>query len=253
MFKLRFIFLGSIFSITSFLLYKIHLEFLGTAADSTFNKINSQDFNLNYLIFYLDNDTIKFKQATEGRVKKALKAPLYYIGDYNEVSKIPKDLLFEEVIDGFTKNLLEKEGLYFKVYNPDFLLMVISWAEKFKYWAEISNNNDVFYEAISYYWFNEVALRLTAYVKDEPSLTNSFKFKFLLEKCSQNNFLVNIPETSIEKLQKNFIKGNFKHLISASWSDIKIWQKIVILGFVMFTVSSYLFFILYLLKLNSLK
>jgi hypothetical protein len=229
------------------------LEFLGAATDSTFNKINSQDFNLNYVIFFLDNDSLKFKKATEGRVKEEFKVPLYYIGDYNGVSKIPKDLLFKVVIDGFTKNLLEKEGSYFKVYNPDFLIMVISWADKFKYWAELSGNNDVFYEAISYYWFNEVALRLTAYVKDEPSLTNSFKFKFLLEKCSQNNFLVNIPETSVEKLQKNFFKGNFKHLISASWSDIKIWQKIVFLVFVMFTASSYIYFILYLVKLKSLK
>jgi hypothetical protein len=74
-----------------------------------------------------------------------------------------------------------------------------------------------------------------------------------VQQCNQALYFVNVEETKYEKFKKNLLANHWVHLVQASWSDAKAWQKGVFLLVFLCSVFTYLFTIISFVNKTTLK
>jgi len=142
--------------------------------------------------------------------------------------------------EALTSKLEKRVVAYFSGYQPDSLIVIIQWAEKYRNYAELEPQNELFYKSIYDYWMGKVASTVTAYASEIPSRKYNFKFKYLLNRCVEQRYSPGTKVTSGEKAFNNLIYNNWGHLINASWNQTSVLQKIVFFTFFVFTLIGYL-------------
>lgn len=154
---------------------------------------------------------------------------------------VNQDNLGQQVLaNALTQFLREDEAInIFSTYNPDSLLSVIDWVEKFEAYARIDKENELLYTAVYEFWLGEISSYLSNRQHENTSLQYDFKFQFLAQKCAVLKYPVNIKESKIEKFKKNLIAGNWSHLINATWNDSPFYLRLVYITGILFTLLAY--------------
>jgi len=145
--------------------------------------------------------------------------------------------------EALTNKLMPSVQNIFKEYNPDSLLFVLEWAESLKYYAVLDSKNSIFYEAVSDFWLGEISKGLTAFQHEKKSLKNDFRFQFLAQRCAFQKYPVNIKGSKIEKFKNSLLSGNWAHLIKATWNDLSLFFKWLVLFAFIGTFISFFFFL----------
>lgn len=240
MIKSRLILYGSLIFNILFILFFIALLWKNNEDNSTFISGRSDYFD-QYKYFFVDNNRINFiSQKMSGSYSEASEKGIYAIANMGDLDQFISKHALDSLMYSYTNGILFLEQANLEKYDPDYVFTLLEWADQFKFWSKISSEHQFLFEAISSYWYNEIALLLSQESEADPKVRNSYKFRFLSERCNQNNYHVNIPETKIEKVQKNFLRGNWNHLISATWNDTSIGQKVLLLLLGLLTFLAYL-------------
>lgn len=144
------------------------------------------------------------------------------------------------VSEALTTKLEPRLVNYLHPYNPDSLLVLVQWAEKFQHYAEIDPANDILHESIYNYWMDKVSNQLGKFSAEESSRKYDYKFKYLRSRCIEKRFVPAIKVTSEEKAFNNLVYGNYGHLLNASWNQTSILQKAVFVILVLLTLYGYI-------------
>lgn len=164
-----------------------------------------------------------------------------------------KDLIQLGLITLLTEQTLQKVNWKLEVYNPDKIKGTLNWLSTLNVAAKLYPDNEIIYLSVTDYWFNILSGKLTEYQKINPDIRYYFKFRYLVQHCNQALYFVNVEETKYEKVKKNLLANHWVHLIQASWSDAKAWQKGVFLLVFLFTMFTYLFTIISFFNKTTLK
>jgi len=164
-----------------------------------------------------------------------------------------KDLIQFGLITLLTEQTLQKVKGNMEVYNPDKIKGILDWLSTLNVAAKLDPDNEIIYLSVTDYWFNFISGKLTEYQKINPDIRYYFKFRYLVQHCNEALYFVNVEETKYEKVKKNLLANHWVHLIQASWSDAKAWQKGVFLLVFLLTMFTYLFTIISFVNKTTLK
>lgn len=170
---------------------------------------------------------------------------------YNNVRFIQEDLVLLDSIakdpsigrqlmsELLTNRLYHRDSAKLATYNPDSLLALLQWAEKFRYYAEADAANSILYKSISSYWLSHICDRLSAYSRESPSGKYAFKYKYLVARCHELKFTTAVKVGKMEKVVDNLTGNNWAHLVNASWNQTSILQKIIFIFIGLVSIYGY--------------
>lgn len=138
-----------------------------------------------------------------------------------------------EVYKFFTRSIylpyLNKNKL--TTYNPSELLKRISFAEKLKIIGTENELAGLYMLPISDLYFQSVSEDLEKFQATETDLVNNFDYQYLVQRCTENQYLPNRKEKNIDKFLKTYIESDYFHLINTTINKTSIFQKLFILAF----------------------
>lgn len=148
--------------------------------------------------------------------------------------------LNREIISiALTQKLEERIKPTFVKYNPDSLISIIQWAEKFNQYQQFDKKNAKLYKVIYKYWINFVANQLGEYYQKEPKHKYDFKFQYVSSICQSKNLTPSVGNTNKEKIVAYVINKEYSYLFSRFWYGTSFVWKLVILLFLILTAYSY--------------
>lgn len=172
--------------------------------------------------------------------------------DTKNISAIKEDLI---LMDSFCKNSVlnrkvmwialtdsmeEKFCKEIPVYNPDALIMQLSWAVKFNHYSDIDKENSQLFKAIYDHWLNFISQKLRDQYREDYFVKYSFKHKYLVSRCEENNYNPNIgTDNKYEKAMDHIINNNWSYLINRIWIATTWIFKSVLFLLMLVTVYSY--------------
>lgn len=178
------------------------------------------------------------------------------LGNYSEINKIANYLYL--ISDSFTiqnivYNTLTDTLLKYKYNNNlniplDSMISLYQWVVGLNYMSKIDLNNQLIYQGAFLYWNGKISTYLNNYSKENTSNRNKFKFKYLVAKVEENGGSVSVKQTSTDKFVNNLIESNYAHLISATWNQTSIIQKIIITILTIITIYTYFYTIKKMIK-----
>ncbi len=124
-------------------------------------------------------------------------------------------------------------------YNPDSLILLVQWAEKFNHYKDYDLSKAKLYRVIYKFWTNVIANQLRTYYDNKPNHKYDFKFNYLTAICQSKNLAPPIGNTDFEKIIHNLINKNFSYLFSKFWHDTGVVYKLIVLIFGSVTVYGY--------------
>lgn len=117
------------------------------------------------------------------------------------------------------------------VYKPSELLNRISFADKLKIIGTENELAGIYMLPISDLYFQSVSEDLEKFQAEETDLVNNFDYQYLVQRCSENQYLPNRKEKDIDKFLKTYIESDYFHLINTTINKTSIYQKVFILAF----------------------
>jgi hypothetical protein len=116
-------------------------------------------------------------------------------------------------------------------YKPSELLNRISFAEKLKIIGAENELYGIYMLPISDLYFQSVSEDLEKFQAAETDLVNNFDYQYLVQRCTENQYLPNRKEKNIDKFLKTYIESDYFHLINTTINKTSIFQKLFILAF----------------------
>lgn len=116
-------------------------------------------------------------------------------------------------------------------YKPSELLNRISFAEKLKIIGTENQLAGIYMLPISDLYFQSVSEDLEKFQALETDLVNNFDYQYLVQRCTENQYLPNRKEKNIDKFLKTYIESDYFHLINTTINKTTIFQKLFILAF----------------------
>lgn len=116
-------------------------------------------------------------------------------------------------------------------YKPSELLNRISFAEKLKIIGAENELAGIYMLPISDLYFQSVSEDLEKFQAAETDLVNNFDYQYLVQRCTENQYLPNRKEKNIDKFLKTYIESDYFHLINTTINKTSIFQKLFILAF----------------------
>jgi hypothetical protein len=107
----------------------------------------------------------------------------------------------------------------FNNYQPDSLIQILQWADKFSHYKEVDLPNAKVYRVVSRFWFNLVSNHLGKLAEERPSIKYDFKFKYLVSYCHAKTFSPPIGYSNIEKTINYFIDKNYSYIFYRFWNS----------------------------------
>ncbi len=151
-------------------------------------------------------------------------------------------MLNQEVLSiALTEKLEERIKSSFTSYNPDSLIQIIQWAEKFNSYSEIDQPNAILFQVVYSHWFNFVSNRLQTYYDKEYSIKYNYKFKYLSDRLKEKQFSTPIKGTYLEKTISNLIQKKWSYLFNKFWHATTPLFKLVILFLVLIIFFPYIY------------
>ena len=116
-------------------------------------------------------------------------------------------------------------------YKSSELLNRISFAEKLKIIGTENELAGIYMLPISDLYFQSVSEDLEKFQALETDLVNNFDYQYLVQRCTENQYLPNRKEKNIDKFLKTYIESDYFHLINTTINKTSIFQKLFILAF----------------------
>lgn len=126
-------------------------------------------------------------------------------------------------------------------YEPDSLILLIRWAEKFSAYADIDQQNSKLYNVIFSYWLNYISNKLSDYYKERPSIKYDFKYRYIVCRCIENQYNSSISNSNFEKVIIYFIQKNWSYLLNKFWISTGILYKLVVLLIFILIIFPYVY------------
>ena len=143
------------------------------------------------------------------------------------------------LVKALTNNLEEKISLKFNKYNPDSLIMLLQWVNKFHHYKDIDTANKKFYRMVHRHWYNFVSNKLGQYHDKDPDIKYDYKFKYLVSICQSQNYPPDIKNSNTAKIIENMVNNKWAYLFKRFWDGTGAIFKLVILSLILFTSYSY--------------
>lgn len=141
-----------------------------------------------------------------------------------------------------TEKLENKSAGKLASYDPDYLLSLMQWGEKFKAYAELDKENYYVFDGIYGFWMDKISNKLVDYSQEDNSLKYEFKFKYLAVRCNEKKHSVGLAVTKTEKFLQNITYNKWNHLLNASWAQSSNLQRIIFSLLIIFTLYAYFLF-----------
>lgn len=138
----------------------------------------------------------------------------------------------------------------FATYNPDSLLLFLEYAEPFRHYGEVDASNAIAYDVIFRFWLEKLVAHLSAFASADRSLMGDFSYRYIEARAARLRFNLNNRETAIEKFMYNLRAGNWAHLVSATWHDLRIGGRVSIAVLILFTGYAYFYLLMNMRKRN---
>lgn len=145
------------------------------------------------------------------------------------------------VATALTEKLYAMHQGAFEKFDPEKLLLFLEYAEPFGSYAQIDPVNATAYDVIYRFWFEKVSQLLSLYQSGNKELKYDFAFRYIETKASRLKFISDVQESKLEKFLYNLRSGNWAHLISATWNDLKVPARILLLALAVFTLYAYFY------------
>lgn len=150
----------------------------------------------------------------------------------------------------WTTELQKKIDSKFTQYNPDSIIMLIQWAEKFKTYGEVDQNKSTLCNVIYTHWLNYCVNKMNQYYEENSGIKNDYKFKYIVSRCSEQQYYIAIGNTHLEKVIENITKANFSYLFNRFWIGSSVFIKTIVFGFIALFVFMISICIKFIKKLN---
>ncbi len=148
----------------------------------------------------------------------------------------------QEVLSiALTEKLEEQLKPSFINYNPDSLLMIIQWAEKFNAYSQLDEKRATLFQVIYNHWFNFVSNTLGTYYEKSYTIKYNYKFKYINDRVREKQFITPIKGTYLEKVVNQLIQKNWSYLFNKFWHATTIAYKGVVLLFVFIIIFPYIY------------
>lgn len=202
-----------------------------------------RNFNLYSNLITIDKsnliETFPYKTYLDSANRCDLNSISNDVAALDSVNPNEKSLNREIISIALTKKLEERIKPTFDSYNPDSLINIVQWAEKFNHYQEFDKANAKLYRVIYKHWINFVSNKLRVYYDNVPKHKYDFKFQFLVSICQSKNLSPPIGNTDKEKIIYNLIIKDYSYLFSKFWYDTSFNYKTLGLIFILITAYGY--------------
>ena len=138
------------------------------------------------------------------------------------------DTMYESLIDSNAK------------INVDEVMLMLDWADRFKYYAIADQSHDKMHRAIHTYWMEVIVDWLEDSYEEDYFVKYSYKFNFIRDRCEQSNYKPSIgSDTTIEKILDNLVLGKWGYLINRFWIRTGALFKIAVFVLGLLTFYAY--------------
>ncbi len=165
------------------------------------------------------------------------------------ISRIDSMEIYKFFVRSIYQAYLNKNQL--RTYTPSVLLKRIIFAEKLKV---IGNENEVaglYMSPISDIFLQSVSEDLEKFQAVDTDLVNDFDYQYLVQRCTENQYLPNRKEKNIDKFLKTYIESDYFHLINTTVNKTSVFQKLFIIAFFSIWLIGLYFSINFVIKLIS--
>jgi hypothetical protein len=158
-----------------------------------------------------------------------------------EIDTVSKDnMLSQQIVSiALTDSLLTYSRNKYENYNPDSLILLMKWMQRFNYYADIDKQNKILYEVIDEFWLNHLTNKLIQYCKDNNSLKYDYKVKYLTSQMEQNGYNTGVGFSNFEKVLNNITENKYSYIYNKFMSRSSFFQKIILGLFFLFTFYGY--------------
>jgi hypothetical protein len=139
-----------------------------------------------------------------------------------------------------TNKLSQKIEPGLKKYNPDSLLVILQWANRFNDYKDLDTTNARIYNAINSFWIGFIANQLGKYSEDDPSLKYNFKFRYIAGICQSRQYQPSIGISEPEKIILYTIDSKWPYLFQKFWVGTGITFKIIAFAGIALTLYGYI-------------
>ncbi len=158
------------------------------------------------------------------------------ISDLDSISK--DHMLNQQVLSiALTEKLDERINSNFEKYNPDSLITLIQFAEKFNLYSETDRENAILYRSIYEHWMDYTIKKLDFYYNENLSIKYNYKYKYLVSRCSEKTYYGAVGKTQFEKVVNNVIEKNWSYLFNRFWIATSAPFKTI--GFLLMLITLY--------------
>jgi hypothetical protein len=171
--------------------------------------------------------------------------------EISDINAINRDIQILDTLSGdhytslsifllaYTDSLLPQLQTKLKEFNADTLSKLLMGIEGYKHYAKLPGANQDFYGGMYHYWMDEISNRLDKYSKVDPNLKYNFKFRYLSEKCNENNYVVAPKVTESEKIVNNIADSKWSYLYKRIWSTT-VAKRILFFSIFILTILAYI-------------
>ncbi len=135
----------------------------------------------------------------------------------------------------------------FEGYQPDSLIRILQWAERFNNYAAIDEIHSPLFEVVYTYWFNSISNALRENAEKNYAIKYDYKFRYIAERLREKQFSTPVKGTYIEKTIYRLIDKNWAYLFNKFWYATSVLYKLVIFSLVAILIFPYI----YILKMKQ--
>ncbi len=152
------------------------------------------------------------------------------------------EMLNQETLSiALTEKLEERIKQGFEQYNPDSLIRMIQWAEKFNAYAGIDPAHTTLFQVIYNHWFNFASNTLRTYYETDNSLMYNYKFHYIYDRIKEKQFITPIKATNFEKVINNMLRNKWSYLFNKFWNATGNLYKSVVFFLVLIIIFPYIY------------
>jgi hypothetical protein len=159
-------------------------------------------------------------------------------------SSMGGDIIYKSLTEELEKKL--KPTL--TSFNADTLIWLVQWAERFKYYAEVDQANASLFQPLNDHWMNFIANHLNNLYKNDESIKYDYKFRYLMSRCAENKYNIDIGNSKKEKFVYNIIDQQWSYILNRFIIGTSLLFKICIIIILSITLYGYFCIIKKILK-----
>ncbi len=175
--------------------------------------------------------------------------------DITELKKITKNKSTTDslIFDVLAYKLYNRDSGKIKNLDLSLLSDKFQWAEKFYFFSEIDSTNADLFLGVYDFWIGRISDILRDHSVKQPDIIYTKQFNYLVARCNEKTYSVPVKVSNTQKFLHNLLNDKWSHLISATWSQSSLFQKIIFLLVFLVTVFSYYYSLSKLLFKNEKK